>query len=143
MMKIFPVIILSLLSFSAYAGQKTHADNDVKEISFDGRNISLINDNGHCALARSDDSLLRLGVKWPCWFSQNYQGKALLKNYLSAQIFMVQHSEPAAPPGTSCTTDLQAIRYFKGSVELAPIHRVRTCNTSRWDQKVFVWQFDW
>lgn len=142
-MKVFPVFILSLLSFSAYVGQKAHADNDVMDISFDGRNISLINDNGHCGLARSDDSLLRLDVKWPCWFSQNHQGKTLLKNYLSTQIFMVQHSEPAGAPDTDCTTDLQAIRYFRGSIELAPVHRVGTCNTSRWDQKVFVWQFEW
>ena len=76
------------------------------------------------------------------WFTK-YIEKALLKNYRSAQIFMVQHSEPAGAPNTDCTTDLQAIRYFRGSVELAPVHRMGTCNTSRWDQKVVVWQFEW
>lgn len=142
-MKVILVIILSLLTSLAHADQKNHAKNEVVEVSFGGRSISLVNDDGHCALARSDDSLLRLDVKWPCQFSQNFLGKTVLENYLSAQIFMVQHSEPSPTPETSCTTALQAIRYYKGNVELAPVHTVTACNTSRWDQKVFVWQFDW
>jgi hypothetical protein len=142
-MKTLAAILLSLLTFAAYAGTKAQNQKEVLEIFFDGRNINLVNDNGHCALARSDDSLLRLDVKWPCQFSQNFLGKAVLENYLSADIFMVQHSEPFATPNTDCTTDLQAIRYFKGTVELAPVHQVGRCNIRRWDQKVFVWQFDW
>ena len=142
-MKSLAVILLSLLTFAAYAGTKPQDQKEIRKLAFDGRNISLINDEGQCALARSDDSLLRLDVKWPCQFSQNFLGKAVLENYLSADIFMVQHSDRAAPPDTNCTTDLQAIRYFKGHVELAPVHQVERCNIRRWDQKVFVGQFDW
>ncbi|MFK3798493.1 hypothetical protein [Pseudomonas sp. NPDC088444] len=142
-MKSLNAFILSLRTFSAYASTKPQDQKDVLDISFDGRRISLVNDNGHCALARSDDSLLRLDVNWPCQFSQTFLTKAVLENYRSATIFMVQHSNRVVPPDTHCTTDLQAIRYFKGNVELAPVHKVERCSIRRWDQKIFVGQFDW
>jgi hypothetical protein len=142
-MKILSAIILGLLSVSACADQEAGNNGDVREISFGGRTISLVSDTGHCALKRSDDSLLRLDVKWPCKFSKDLKGRALLKDYRASQIFMVQHTEPPLPPETDCRTDLQAIRYYKGKVELAPVSRVGACPPRQFDHKVFVWQFDW
>jgi len=143
MRKSLLAIILSLPVFSVCADLETQDDTDGVKIPFAGRNVSLVNDKGHCALTSADNWMVRLDVKWPCQFSKNHQGKVLLENYRSAQIFMVQHSEPSVSQDRRCDTDLQAVRYFKGVIELAPVSRVGACTTRRWDQKVFVWQFDW
>lgn len=129
--------------FTSFAIAEPNPSEALTQITFAGRSITLTNDGGYCALKRSDDSLLRLEVKWPCRFSKNFRGKAVIEEYRATQIFMVQHREYAAPPEAGCTTNLQAVRYYKGKVELAPVTQASRCLADRWDQKVVVWQFDW
>jgi hypothetical protein len=142
--KSYVLIVLSALATTTVFAETAPASAERSEqVDLAGRQVRLVDDGGRCLMSVSDGTAMRLDVKWPCQFSKNHQGKMLFENYRSAQIFMVQHSEPSVSQDRRCDTDLQAVRYFKGVTELAPVSRVGACTTRRWDQKVFVWQFDW
>lgn len=142
-MKTLSLLALCMLTTQALANSSPESDVAVTQTTFVGQRVDLINDDGQCALARSDDSLLRLDVKWPCQFSRNLQKQVVIKNFRTAEIVMVEHSASTRFPDQDCATDTQSIRYFKGKVETAPVRRVSACLPTLWDQKDFTWLFDW
>lgn len=134
---------LSLFSLTACAEQQPVAAKGLVQATFAGQQVNLIDDQGRCTLTRPGKPPLTLDMQWPCRFSEDSQQKVRVESFRQAQIIMVERSEPLPAPSKDCATDLQAIRYFKNKLEVAPVSRVAACGPGHWDQKAYVWQFDW
>jgi hypothetical protein len=137
------LLALSLFSVTACAAQPPATPTGLTQATFAGQQVNLIDDQGRCTLARTGNAPLTLDMKWPCRFSEDRQQKVRVEHFNQAQIIMVERSEHLPAPSKNCATDLQAIRYFKGKLEVAPVSQIDACGPGPWDQKAYVWQFDW
>lgn len=134
---------VSLLNLTACAGQQSIETSGLTRAQLADVQISLVNDQGRCSLISSAEPARALDMKWPCRFSEDRKQKVRVEHFRQAEVIMVERSEPLAVPSTDCETDLQAIRQFRGRLEVAPVTRVAACGPGYWDQKTLVWQFDW
>jgi hypothetical protein len=143
MMKKSALFALGIFSIAACADPAPSDSPGLVHASFAGKNVSLINDNGRCALSLSAAQSIALDMIWPCRFSEDRQKNVRVESYRQAQVLMVERSEHLPPPSKDCATDLQAIRYFKGRVEVALVSQIAACGPGYWDQKALIWDFDW
>jgi hypothetical protein len=134
---------LTFLSFIALAEQPPVTPNGLTQATFVGQQANLVNDDGHCSFAMTNKLPMRLEMAWPCRFTENQQKSVRIESYRDAEILMVERSEPLPAPNTDCIHDRQVIRYFKNKLEVAPVRHTTRCGPGFWDQKTFVWQFDW
>ncbi|MFS2158158.1 hypothetical protein ACCD10_12460 [Pseudomonas sp. Pseusp122] len=139
----FLLFTLSLFSLTACAAQQPATANGLTQATFAGQQVNLIDDQGRCTLTRPGNPPLTLDMKWPCRFSEDRQQKVRIENFHKTQIIMVERSEHLPAPSKDCATDLQPIRYFKGKLEAAPVSQIAACGPGSWDQKAYIWQFDW
>ena len=139
----FLLLALGLCSLTACTGLQPAATKASLQATFAGQQVSLIDTQGRCTLARPGNAPLSLDMQWPCRFSEDAQQNVRVEHFRQAQIIMVEHIERAPAPGKGCTTDLQPIRALNGKLEVAPVSRIPVCGPGQWDQKAFVWQFDW
>ena len=123
--------------------KKSTADRGLVQATFVGQHVNLVNDYGHCAFIRPGQPPLRLDMAWPCRFAENQHNQVRIELYRKAEILMVEHSEPLPVPRVGCIHHRQVIRYFKDKLDVAPVRHADMCGLGWWDQKVFVWQFDW
>jgi len=123
--------------------KKSTADRGLVQATFVGQHVSLVNDYGHCAFVRPGEPPLRLDMAWPCRFSETKQKTVRIELFRGAEILMAERSEPLPAHSTECDTARQVIRHFKNKLEIAPVMHSTRCGLDVWDQKVFVWQFDW
>lgn len=142
-MRHFALIILSVISVVASAAVLSDQTNGLRNVTLDKQQLRLVDEKGRCTLIHSSLPPLHLDMQWPCNFSENLKNEVRIEKFRLAQIVMVERSEPLPPPSESCSTDLQAVRLFRGKLDASPINRVGACLPRHWDQKNFVWRFDW
>ncbi len=132
-----------LISLNACAEQADSARNGLTQAEVGGQLLSLSNEQGRCTLNRAQSAPLTLEMQWPCRFSEDLQKNVRVETYRKALIVMVERSDPLPAPSKNCVTDLQPVRLFNGKLEASPVSRIAACGPAHWDQKAFVWQFDW
>lgn len=143
MMKKQMSFALAILSTTTFAEVQPVTPIGLGQATFVGQQVNLINDDGHCAFVRPGQPLLRLDMAWPCRFSETKQKKVRIELFRGAEILMAERSEPLPAPSKECDTATQVVRHFKDKLEIAPVIQSTRCGLDVWDQKVFVWQFDW
>jgi len=140
---VLPLLTAALISLNACAEQADPARNGLTKAELGGQQLSLSNEQGRCTLNRAGAASLTLEMQWPCRFSEDLQKNVRVETYRKALIIMVERSDPLPAPSKSCVTDLQPVRLLNGKLEASPVSRVAACGPSHWDQKAFIWQFDW
>lgn len=140
---ILALMAASLISLAACAGPQDAKTNVQREATFAGQKVSLVDRQGRCTLMRPDSNPLVLDMQWPCQFSLNKQHELRIETFRQVPIMMVERSDPDPAPSNKCTTDLQAVRHFKGKLETAHVSRIAMCGPGQWDQKMFTAMFDW
>lgn len=138
-----PMLAAMLISLNACAGQADAARTGLTQAEVGGQQLSLSNEQGRCTLNQAQRAPLTLQMQWPCRFSEDLQKNARVETYRKALIVMVERSDPLPAPSKNCITDLQSVRLFNGKLEASPVSRIAACGPAHWDQKAFVWQFDW
>lgn len=142
-MKNFVLVTLSFISVIACADPSSDQNKELRKATLDKQQIRLVDEKGRCTVIHSALPPLRLDMQWPCNFSEDLKNEVRIEKFGNAQIVMVERSEPLPPPSELCSTELQAVRLFRGKLEASPISRVGACLPRHWDQKNFVWRFDW
>ncbi|RMO78263.1 hypothetical protein [Pseudomonas syringae group genomosp. 3] len=138
---LFSLLLASTLSLDAIADQTTPDSPGLTQFEIAGKQLSLSNEKGRCVLNRAGDPPVKMDMRWPCRFSENKQLNVRIEDHRQSLVFMVERSVPMPAPSTDCLTDLQAVRLFKGQLEIAPSIRVGGCGPGLWDQKLFIWYF--
>lgn len=142
-MKNFVLVTLSFISVIACADPSSDQSKELRKATLDNQQLRLVDEKGRCTVIHSALPPLRLDMQWPCNFSEDLKNEVRIEKFGNAQIVMVERSEPLPPPSELCSTELQAVRLFRGKLEASPISRVGACLPRHWDQKNFVWRFDW
>lgn len=142
-MKNLALVTLSFITIMACAAPPSDQKNGLRKLTLGKQQLRLIDEKGRCTLIHSALPPLRLDMQWPCNFSESLKNEIRIEKFRSAQIVMVERSEPLPPPSKLCLTDLQAVRLFRGKLEASPVSRIGACLPRHWDQKNFVWRFDW
>lgn len=143
MTKKYLLCVLSMLSFYTSAEQAPVTPVGLVQATFVGEHVNLVNDNGQCSFVRPGQVPLRLDMAWPCRFAEDRQKKVRVELFRGAEILMVERSEPLPAPSNECVAARQVIRHFRDKLEIAPVLNSSRCGLGFWDQKNFVWQFDW
>lgn len=142
-MKNLALVTLSFISVIACADPSSDQSKELRKATLDNQQLRLVDEKGRCTVIHSALPPLRLDMQWPCNFSEDLKNEVRIEKFGNAQIVMVERSEPLPPPSELCSTELQAVRLFRGKLEASPISRVGACLPRHWDQKNFVWRFDW
>lgn len=143
MRKKYLLFALCVLGSNASAQPTSATPVGLVQATFVGEHVNLVNDNGQCSFVRPGQVPLRLDMAWPCRFAEDRQKKVRVELFRGAEILMVERSEPLPAPSNECVAARQVIRHFRDKLEIAPVLNSSRCGLGFWDQKNFVWQFDW
>ncbi|WP_434675571.1 hypothetical protein [Pseudomonas sp. D3-10] len=131
-------LAMNLVCLSACA---EHTETTATRAVFAGQALSLIDDQGQCALLKPDQGRMQLDMEWPCSFMLDKQ-QLRVEKFNEVPIFAVWRSEHMPAPSRDCITKMQAIRQMPQGFEAAPVSIYAFCGPGA-DQKMYVAPFTW